>query len=179
MHRMRAAFTRADYDRLPEGFPAQLVEGRLVKEPSPTYGHQRLQTRLVARLLPLVPDGLLVQAPSDVLIDDRNVYQPDVLVLRAPPPLEAHYVGTPLLALEILSPATAHRDRRLKTPRLLAAGVSEVWLVDPAAGRIERHAQDGVHGVTGATPLASRAIPGFTLVADDLFAPPTSAVPPA
>ena len=37
-------FTRRDYEALPEGFPAQLVDGFLVREPSPSYGHQLVQT---------------------------------------------------------------------------------------------------------------------------------------
>ena len=36
---MTALFTRAQYDQLPEGFPAQLIEGDLVRDPAPTYGN--------------------------------------------------------------------------------------------------------------------------------------------
>lgn len=42
-----ALFTRADYDQLPEGFPAELVEGCLVKERAPTFDHGRAGSRLV------------------------------------------------------------------------------------------------------------------------------------
>ena len=35
-------FDRADYMRLPEGFPAQLIGGFLVRDPSPVTGHQVL-----------------------------------------------------------------------------------------------------------------------------------------
>jgi hypothetical protein len=33
------AFTRADYDLLPEGFPAWLCQGELIRDETPTYGH--------------------------------------------------------------------------------------------------------------------------------------------
>ena len=46
----RTHFTREDYDRLPEGFPCELIEGELVKEPSPFYQHQRVSLRL-ARII--------------------------------------------------------------------------------------------------------------------------------
>jgi hypothetical protein len=43
---VRALYTRADYERLPEGFPAQLVRGQLVKEPAPRCGHGVIGARV-------------------------------------------------------------------------------------------------------------------------------------
>lgn len=172
MHALDTRFTRADYDRLPEGFPAQLVEGFLVKEPAPTYGHQCFASRLHQRLLALVGPERALQAPSDVGIDEWNVYQPDLLVLRTPPSFEVRDVGIPLLAVEILSPSTARHDRVVKRRRLLAAGVEEVWIVDPPKRTVEVYDASGVRSATGVEALASRALPGFTVVPDELFAPP-------
>jgi len=171
MQAMDARFTRTDYDRLPEGFPAQLVEGLLVKEPAPTYGHQCFASRLHLRLLALVGPERALQAPSDVGIDEFNVYQPDLLVLRTPPSFEVRDVGIPLLAVEVLSPSTARRDRMVKRRRLLAAGVEEVWIVDPVAKSVEVYDASGVRVAAGGETLASRALPGFTVVPDQLFAP--------
>lgn len=169
---MDTAFTRADYARLPEGFPAQLVEGLLVKEPSPTYGHQSLASRIHVRLAALAGDALALQAPCDVGLDEFNVYQPDVLVLRAAPPAEAHDVGIPLLAVEVLSPATALRDRRVKRKRLLEAGVAEVWLVDPATRTVELDDATGHRVASGDETLESTAVDGFALTPATLFAAP-------
>jgi Uma2 family endonuclease len=166
------AYTRADYDRLPEGFPAQLVNGWLVKEPAPTYGHQTIAVRLAQALSRLVADGLLVLAPCDVVIDERNVFQPDVVVLRKRAFWDRSNVGIPRLAIEILSPTSARRDRARKTPRLLAAGVDEVWLVDPATETIEVVDRDGSRTAAGDQRLASRAIAGFAVVPRELFARP-------
>ena len=172
METMAALFTRTDYARLPEGFPAQLVAGELVREPAPTYGHQYVQRRLLTLLDRLVPGDRLVFAPADVGIDDFNVFQPDIVVLRDLPPVTSSDVGIPLVAIEILSPGTASRDRGHKRRLLLAAGVLEVWLIDPAAKTVEVHTADGVRTASGSTPLASRAVPGFEVVPDVLFAPP-------
>ncbi len=54
MDTMQALFTRADWEALPEGFPAQLVGGQLLREPAPTYGHEDVRMRLLRRLMPLV-----------------------------------------------------------------------------------------------------------------------------
>ena len=169
---MPQLFTRADYDLLPEGFPAQLVEGYLVKEPSPTYRHQRIEHRILAGLAALVGIDRVVPSPADVVLDDHNVYQPDVVVVREIPPEEARDVGIPLLAVEVLSPSTRRRDREVKTRHLLEAGVEEVWLVDPREGTIEVHRTGGSREVRGATPVESEAVPGFRLTPTELFTPP-------
>jgi Uma2 family endonuclease len=169
---MTTLFTRKDYDALPEGFPAQLVEGVLVKEPAPTYGHQRIALKVARLLLRYVEEGCVVMAPSDVGLDEHNVYQPDVLVLRTVPPDDVRDVGIPGLAVEVLSVSTRHRDRDVKTRHLLEAGVAEVWLVDPEQRTIERHTADGVTKAVPGDPLRSRAVPGFALEPEDLLARP-------
>ncbi len=170
---MRPRFTRADYERLPEGFPAQLVRGQLVREPAPTYRHQVFEGRLYTQLAALVGDGRALLAPCDVGIDEFNVYQPDVLVLRdLPPHDEIHDVGIPLLAVEVLSPSTARRDREVKRRKLIEAGVAEVWIVDPATKTVELHTATGRRVVEGDEALRSAVVEGFEVVPNVLFAPP-------
>jgi Uma2 family endonuclease len=168
MESVTTVFTRRDYMALPEGFPAQLIEGCLVKMPSPRPGHQRVISRLHAAFLPLVGPDRVLPSPLDVTLDDANVYQPDLVVLAS-----AHVgdedVGVPLLVVEVLSRSTAGQDRDVKTPHLLAAGVAEVWLVDRDALAIEVHAADGVRIARGATPIRSHAIEGFELTPSRLL----------
>jgi len=172
MNLVRPRFTRRDYNRLPEGFPAQLVRGELVKEPAPTYERQRFGSRLHVQLAAIVGADRALLAPCDVGIDEFNVYQPDVLVLGDFPPRDAHDVGIPLLAIEVLSPSTARRDREVKRRMLLEAGVAEVWIVDPAAKSVELHTAAGRRVVEGDEPLRSAVVEGFEVVPSHLFAPP-------
>lgn len=170
---MRPRFTRTDYARLPEGFPAQLVRGQLVKEPAPTYEHQRFGSRLHVQLAAIVGADRALLAPCDVGIDEFNVYQPDVLVLRDLPPRDdVHDVGIPLLAIEVLSPSTARRDREVKRRTLIEAGVAEVWIVDPTTKSVELHTATGRRVVEGDEPLRSAVVEGFEVVPSVLFAPP-------
>ncbi len=169
---MAAPFTRADYARLPEGFPAQLIAGILVKEPAPTYGHQALVGRLRDALVLVVAPDLVVVSPTDVAIDDHNVLQPDVVVLRSVPPLDASDVGIPHIAIEVLSPSTARHDRGVKRRLLLEAGVEEVWLLDPKRRTIEVWRDTGATRVLGSERAVSSAIAGFELMPAVLFAPP-------
>lgn len=174
----RAAFTRHDFAALPEGFPAQLVRGRLVKEPAPRFGHQVWAGVLHAALVRLVGPWRAPACPVDVVIDDENVFWPDVVVLPRPGRLDESVVPTPVLVVEVLSPGRAVHDRRVKTPRYLAAGVREVWIVDPEGRRVERHTREGVRDARGRAALPSDAVPGFLVVPDDLFAPPGAPAPP-
>ncbi len=130
-------YTRADYMRLPEGFPAELIDGMLVKEPSPTGWHQELGTRLVTRLRERI--GPALPSPIDVFIDDYNVLQPDVAVLPEGTIVrpEMAQIPIPVFVVEVLSPSTARRDRVTKTNIYLRAGVKEVWLVDPETETVE------------------------------------------
>jgi Uma2 family endonuclease len=162
-------FTRADYLRLPEGFPAQLIAGWLVKEAAPIYGHQMVVVRLCGLLLRLVDADRVLVSPVDVPIDDRNVYQPDVAVFRSALPPESGGVEIPLLALEVLSPSTKRWDRGVKRRKYLEGGVEEVWLVDREARRIEVHTAAGVREAVGAETLRSSALPGLAVSPDDLL----------
>jgi Uma2 family endonuclease len=166
-------FTRADYDRLPESFPAQLIEGCLVKSPSPRYGHQHVVRRLLLALARRCDEECVLPAPTDVILDEYNVYQPDVVVFREPPPAEGRGEVLPAACFEVLSPTTEERDRRHKLPRLLAAGVEEVWLLDHPSRTIEVHDRDGVRRASGPEAIASIALAGFLLVPDEVFARPT------
>ena len=163
-------FTKADWDRLPEGFPAQLIDGWLVKEPSPGYHHQMLSLDVRDLLIRHVERRRVLCAPYDVYVDDRNVYQPDVVVLRSIPQGGKPGLEPPLLVVEILSPSTIRRDRKVKRRRLLDSGTEEVWLVDPDARRIEVYDRHGSREAHGDTALSSRTLPGFTLVPSSLFA---------
>jgi Uma2 family endonuclease len=166
-----ARYTRTEYLLLPEDFPAQLIEGNLVKEPGPEYGHLQVENRVNRALIEIVgPDRVLVSR-ADTPIDEWNVFQPDLAVFREAPPPEGRGTVVPLLVVEILSPSTEARDRRVKAPGYLRAGVVEVWLVDPRRRRIEIHSRDGVVAAEGDALARSRALADFVLVPARLFAP--------
>lgn len=130
---------------LPEdGQRHELLDGVHAVTPSPAYGHQGLLARLQFRLqLALAPHAhlQLLASPADIILGPRTLVQPDLFVVRidpARPPTGWSDVGTPLLAIEILSPSTAARDRGAKRRIYQAAGVAEYWIVDPDARLVER-----------------------------------------
>ncbi len=168
---MTALFTRKDYDALPEEFCAQLIDGTLVREPTPSLDHQGAQSRILWALQKLLGPDRVFAAPVSVHVDELNVFEPDIVVLAEPPPADAKHVGVPLLVFEIASPSTRARDREYKARRLLGLGVGEVWLVDPMARRLEVVDVDGPRRYENAERAVSGVLRAFVLVPDELFRP--------
>jgi Uma2 family endonuclease len=166
---VRARYTRSDFDRLPEDFPAQLVRGALVKEPGPTSGHQSRVVSVLAALLPLVPQGRVKPGPFDVPIGEYDVFQPDVAVYAEPPPEDRRGESVPEVVFEVLSPTSRRRDAGYKRRRYLEAGVREVWLLDAEEGAVEVCTADGRSIFRGSEAARSTAIRGFLLVPAELF----------
>jgi Uma2 family endonuclease len=162
-------FTRADYAQLPEGFRAILLDGQLVREPAPTFGHQAVVGALYLAVAAVARDRTLV-APADVVIDDLNVLQPDVLVFgqEVESAATADPESVPVFVAEVLSPRTARRDRNVKTAAYLRAGVAEVWLVDPDALTLDVVTRDGVRRHEADEVVRSAAVPGLEVTPRDL-----------
>jgi Uma2 family endonuclease len=139
--------TRADYERLPEGAYAQLIEGELVMTPAPTPRHELLVARLIVRIaasLGAEADRRVLASRFEVFAGsppDEEIVQPDVAVLPkgTKPAAKGWQPAAPVLVAEILSPSTRRHDRGAKLRIYRSAGVKEAWLLDPDAETIEVH----------------------------------------
>jgi Uma2 family endonuclease len=145
MPALRPVTTIDELLALPEdGQRHELLDGVHVVTPAPAYVHQDVLMRLTALLLGAVgerPHLKLLASPADIVLGPKTLVQPDLFVLRidpAKPPKSWKDVGVPLLAIEVLSPSTAPRDRGAKRRIYQRAGVAEYWVVDSDAALIER-----------------------------------------
>ena len=132
----------ADYAKLPEGAPYQLIDGMLVKSPSPLPFHQRIAKRIFKKLLVLETEGKgeAFFAPVDVYLSEQETYQPDLLFISAEHSQivgEKKIAGAPDVVIEILSPSTAYYDLRHKKEMYARSWVKEYWIVDPPDRIIE------------------------------------------
>lgn len=173
-------YTHADLLAMPEdGKRREIIEGELFVTPSPISNHQRILFELAmafGKFLEVHPLGKVWFAPLDVILSDHNVLEPDLLlVLNEHESIVKDWVyGAPDLVVEILSPTTEARDRGPKMKAYARFGVSEYWIVDPAARRIEVYrlsvggfelARTCAQGDTIETPL----LDGFVLSLESIF----------
>jgi Uma2 family endonuclease len=116
----------------------ELVWGRVREPPAPRWGHQSVVTRLTVLLDNHVRSnrlGHICVSPIDVVLDEVKalVVQPDVVFVsnERMPIVRQRVFGAPDLTIEVLSYATAYRDRSEKLDWYRRYGVRECWLVDP------------------------------------------------
>jgi Uma2 family endonuclease len=179
------SLTYEEYRRLPDDdLRYELLEGFLVREPTPRTKHQALVRRLMLSLADFLDrsgtEGLFT-APTAVMLSDNTILQPDLLWVR---PERLHIVeadalhGPPDLVFEVLSPAT--RERNLTSKRQLYAqyGVDEYWVVDPEEQQLLLFAQPSrcSYNVQRSFSVDSRAqspATGWSCNVRELFAPST------
>jgi len=132
-----APLTVEDYRLLPETGPRyQLIEGDFYMAPAPNRFHQHIVINLgvlIYNYLQTHPIGYVFTAPFDVQFDELNVHQPDIVFVSNDNDIltDAGAEGAPDFIVEILSPKTAHLDKKSKRRVFARSGVKEFWLVDP------------------------------------------------
>jgi Uma2 family endonuclease len=150
--------TADEFLQLPESQTlTELIDGEIVVAPAPEIGHQIASARSYDVIKALAPGGTVLFSPVDVLLNERDIVQPDILWISPESncSIERKYlVGAPDLIVEVLSPSTALRDKGVKFRLYEAHGVHEYWIIDPAAQYVEVWQRSGEkferHGVFGA-----------------------------
>jgi len=172
-------FTYADYLTWPDDERWEIINGEAyAMTPAPTIKHQRI-SRELSRLVVSFFRGKTCEpfsAPTDVVLDDRNIVQPDILVVCDPSKIaEKNIQGAPDLIIEILSPSTSIKDRREKRGLYERFGVREYIIIDPFGESAERFTL--VEGRYAASDivnwdevLQSSAFPELQLLLWDVFA---------
>jgi Uma2 family endonuclease len=157
--RHRGQHTVAEYLAWPNGVRCELIDGVVYDmSPAPVIEHQRVLGALhylLRQALEKRQDGgcsrcELFTAPIDVVLSPKTVVQPDLIAVCDPAKLaNGKYVdGAPDLAVEILSPATAVKDKREKLRLYEHHGVAEYLIIDPREFYAERYRlnPDGRYG---------------------------------
>lgn len=111
--------------------------------PAPSRWHQKISGDLFAKIHAQLADSPceVYHAPLDVRLteianaeddDITTVVQPDIVVVCEQEKLDDRgCIGAPDLVVEILSPATASKDLKVKRDLYEKHGVKEYWIVHP------------------------------------------------
>jgi Uma2 family endonuclease len=152
----------------------QLIDGEVVIGMPPNPYHQAVVGNLHVIFWSFAREhgGRAFIAPVEVMLDEHNVYEPDVLYLAPESRCvieEQRLVGPPDLVVEVLSPSTAKHDREHEFSAYQGHGVREYWIADPANRTLEIWMlRDGIYVKSGtfvpgetfdSTVLAGQPIP--------------------
>lgn len=172
-----ADWTVARVLELPDdGNRYEVVDGELLVTPAPSLAHQAAIQALYERIKPYAQAhriGRVLLSPADLELDQRTLVQPDLFVappVGGRPPRSWKEIATLLLAVEVLSPATARADRQVKRRRYQRHGVAEYWVVDLDARLVERWRPGDDRPEILTERLEWRPLPGVRALELDLAA---------
>ncbi|MEU8173440.1 Uma2 family endonuclease [Microbispora hainanensis] len=156
-----------DLDHLPSEGPngepdffkhVELIDGALVFMSPQRRFHQSLIRGLNERLNTQSPAHLTAVDQMDVKLGERTRPCPDLMIIDAEAAADmnrTYYEAREVhLVIEIVSPESVERDRKLKPLRYAEAGIPHFWRVEESDGRpvvyvYERDPATGVYTPTG------------------------------
>lgn len=120
--------------------------------PPPTSEHQRIVGNLFREIRVYLKGKTCTAYPAPFGVwldteDDGNYVEPDITIVCDPSKIQPKgCVGVPDMVIEVLSPATAKKDKAAKLRAYRTAGVREYWIADPSNQIVEvyRLADDNV-----------------------------------
>ena len=178
----RVVLTYRDYAALPsDGRRYEIHEGELSVTPAPGTRHQDVLLNLALALRTHVTErgvGRVFVAPTDVILSGSTIVQPDVVFVandRAGRISERGIEGAPTLAIEVLSPSTAHTDRQTKLELYAQHDVTWYWIVDPDGRTVEVYSLgEGGYALTTRVscdePLSAEPFPDVVIPPASLWA---------
>jgi Uma2 family endonuclease len=176
--------TVADYYAVTvEGDRTQLVSGAIVVNDERKLIHAELQGRIyfALRVWTSAAAGRgMVFMPTDVTIDEHNLYAPDILWIAErslPADLDRYPSRVPEICVEVRSPGTWRYDVGAKKAGYERAGAAELWLVDDRAECVLVYRRSSAESTTfdvavelaAGDELTSPQLPAFALALDELF----------
>ena len=180
-----------EYNKLRENSESRLeyIDGIVFMTPSPSTKHQRISSRLHAKLFNFLEgkECEVFPAPFDVELrttDDDKVDQtektkvviPDLSVICDKTKLgENKYVGSPELIIEIISPSNQAHDLVKKLNLYMQYRVKEYWIVNPLLNTVQIYVlnEEGQYHqveVLKETGIAhSEVLKGFSMNIEELY----------
>ncbi|MEK7871352.1 MAG: Uma2 family endonuclease [Nitrospirota bacterium] len=156
-------FTYEDYLLLPDdGRRHELIDGEHFMTPAPSTRHQRILENLLVAIKVFLKKNKLGEvyiAPTDVVLSDLDVVQPDLLFIsshRSSNITEKCIQGAPDLVVEIVSETTRKTDEVIKRKLYERYGVEEYWIVDPELETIKVFRMTG-QGYVRSSELSNEA----------------------
>ena len=162
----------------------ELLRGRIVMSPPAGWPHAPVGVNILTPLAVFVRTnklGLVLESSAGYDLPSGDTVGPDISFISTarlaagPAPQYGKFIYiVPNLAVEILSEATAQRDRTEKKTIYAENGVEEYWIVDTKRHEITVYTLSGKRfgrgmAYTKRDTLRSRVLAGFTLAVNEVF----------
>ncbi|MFL6200059.1 MAG: Uma2 family endonuclease [Thermoanaerobaculia bacterium] len=179
----RRKLTYEDYLLFPQdGKRHEILDGEHYVTAAPYPRHQRILGEIHGHFYVFLREHRLGQvylAPTDTLLTEHDVVQPDLLFIskeRLTILKERNVQGAPDLVVEVLSDSTRRRDEGIKLTRYERCGIREYWVIDPARNeaRIYRRLGERLRAVAdlsaaAGSSLGSPLLPGLEIPLAEIF----------
>lgn len=143
-------YTYAEFMNSPTDERYEVIDGILYNmTPAPTPRHQHIITQLATDFGTYFRKSKKCQvfvAQIDVCLsegtkDPTQIYewvQPDLVVVCDQTKIDQQkIIGVPDIVIEVLSPSTAKKDRKIKFNRYQLARIPQYWIIDPVHESVE------------------------------------------
>jgi Uma2 family endonuclease len=188
--RSEERFTQAEFRAWLDRRPAsdinhyELIRGQIVMSPPSGWPHGSVGATLVYRLSAHVRGsrlGRVFDASTGYDLPSGDTLEPDVSFISnarfaaGPAPVRGQFLRiVPDLAIEILSPSSASRDRVEKSEIYAANGVDEYWIVDTKRRELTLLAREGGRfgppQIVASGEIPSRVLPDLAVAVEEVFA---------
>lgn len=162
----------------------ELLRGKIIMNPPAGWPHGSVESNIHTPLATFVRAhglGIMLGSSAGYDLPSGDTVEPDISFIATerltagPAPQPGKFVRiVPNLVVEILSPATAQKDRTEKKTIYEENGVEEYWLVDTKRHEITVYVLTGKRFgrgkvYTARDMLSSRTLKGFTLRLNEVF----------
>lgn len=180
MSSAKILLTAEEFDNYPfeEDKRYELDEGELIAMTRPAYRHNRVLAKLQAFVwlyLRENPIGEMLISENLYALAPQTRRSPDLAIILGDRRAELENAKVipiiPEIACEVLSPSETPRMIHRKLKQYFAAGVKEVWLIDPETREAEvwTGPQLPEREFSEKDAITSPLLPGFQLKIEELF----------
>ncbi len=170
-HKMAEAGILGEDDRV------ELLEGEIVQMPPIGSPHGGTVKRLIRLFTSRLGERAIVSAQDPVQLADHTEPEPDIALLHPRPDFyqSGHPTPADVYLLAEVGDSTIAYDRRVKLLLYARAGISEVWVIDINAERVEVYRDPSAQGYADVrilgrgSVLSPAAFPDVVVGVDDVL----------